>query len=184
MQYMVVLILSAFLTSCVSIGIPAEYMPQKNPRPKYFLTVQGHIAKSLIKTVKVTWVLDYQTTNPKCQTEINDFEGIWVNQEKKLKYVIRSDKSGKFIKKIPLDYYFPGECHWELEYMKFEINQFKDGFITFFGQSNSNYQGYAYAKFSCSGKTCHAVTGEGFKSSSGSIPISNHIQYGFFVTKN
>lgn len=176
LQYFLLLIITAFLASCVSHGIPPEYMPEKNPRPKYFLTVEGYIAPSLRKTVKVTWVLDYQTTNPKCESEINDFEGVWVSQDKNIKIVSRANTAGEFKNQLPLDYYLLGKCKWKLNNISYNAGDLKDVFVTGIDGKTQALRQTSFDELVCHKPDCELIHGNWF-SDYESIPLKNGFTY-------
>lgn len=103
-------LLSVFgLASCASW----KERPQENPHPQYYLTLKGHIAKSLRNEVRLRFIQTVAALSDKCTHVTNHLEGVTGNPTKSHTYVAEPDAKGNYEIKVPLDKYLPGYCDWQ-----------------------------------------------------------------------
>jgi hypothetical protein len=101
-----------------------RYHPAKNPHPKYFLTVKGHVDPAMKKHLKVTWGVGYSTTNPDCDETYNWFEGAWGPRDTDVTYAVHIQANGDYQLNIPLDGLHPGYCAWETGDVYYSFNYY------------------------------------------------------------
>lgn len=177
MYLTILLILASLLSGCSTAGL--KYLPEKNPQPKYFLTVQGHIDPKLIKDVKITWILDFETSNQTdthCEDVVSYFEGAIFPKDTYLKITTKPDKNGDFKQKLPLDYYSPGYCGWGLNNISVDAGDIKNIMVAFIGGNLKNLKNQAKANLVCQNKNCLEISAHGFNNEN-DLPIKNGFKF-------
>ena len=160
-------ILGTIVLGLAWLGVTKAYHtylhhPRINPKPKYYLTVKGHIDPSLKHRVKLTWIADYETTNPKCEVDVNWLEGGYIPREKFLLVKSHPDKQGNYQDKIPLNYYLRGYCGWQLFTVGYKIKDKKfnnnDNVIDFFSRKGKGaFKVKGFGEWRCTRKSCSEV---------------------------
>ena len=89
-----------------------HYGPRINPYAKYFMTIKGRIAPSLVGKVKLTWQSTFSTTARACSPHLYYVEGSPSSRSKTFKYHFKPNKKGYFTGRIPLDHLLTGLCQW------------------------------------------------------------------------
>jgi len=91
-----------------------KYKPVLNPNPQHFMTIHGHVSPELIGKVRLKWVAVYASSDARCDVMRGELEGAiswrWID----VPYIIKPSASGNYSVKIPLDYYQPGYCKWQI----------------------------------------------------------------------
>jgi hypothetical protein len=100
-----------------------KYLPRRNDKPHYFMTVQGYISPKLKNKVALTWTSTYYTTNPACQTTVNPLEGVYAARMKSFTLHIKPSAEGRYHTKYPINALTSGYCHWRLMYISYLANQ-------------------------------------------------------------
>jgi len=110
----------------ISVRDHLRYHPAKNPQPKYFLTVKGHVDPKLKNDLKLEWGTSYATTNPKCNKTYNWLEGVSGERIENLNYAVTFSSNGDYQLRIPIDGLIPGYCGWEVGdvYFSFKYKKF------------------------------------------------------------
>ena len=108
-----------------------NYIPQLNPTPKYFMTVQGNIDPALKNKIKLIWTADYETTNPTCRKAVSAAEGAYESRGKFFNYQTKPDALGNYQIKIPLDQLKEGVCGWKIATLSYSINKIDKTIFTF-----------------------------------------------------
>ena len=133
------ILIFATLTACSNDNaadkpMPSKFKPVVNPHPKYFMTVKGYIAPSLLDKVKLVWETTYVTSNPKCQLTINDFEGVHAPRQVTDKLIVQPNSKGIYENKIALDKYEKGFCGWKIRSIGYNILAFNKKFFNIYPQ--------------------------------------------------
>lgn len=146
MRWLILLIASIVLTACgdnemkepPNTGI---YAPDINPNPRYFMTVQGYIDPALNNLVQLTIIATYYTTNPKCDYTVDSWAGVSAYRVINKPVVVKTDNTGHYKYRIPLDLYKPAFCGWEIDTIAYKIDN-----------SVPDYNAYIIAFFSKKGR--------------------------------
>jgi hypothetical protein len=99
------------------------------------MTVSGNIKTVLPDKVELKLIADYYTNNKKCEKTYNSFEGVVGARVIRKVYVVKPDKNGIYLVKLPLDKYIPGYCSWDIAAISYIL--FKN-----------NHEGYVIGSFS------------------------------------
>ena len=91
-----------------------KYKPVVNPNPQYFMTIHGSISPTLIGKVRLKWVAVYASSEAQCDVTYDTFEGIVGWRTVEVPYIAKPLASGDYSFKIPIDYYQPGYCKWQI----------------------------------------------------------------------
>lgn len=97
-----------------------RFMPQLNPQPKYFVTVEGYINPKLAQDINLTWHIAYITHNDDCREVFNPLEGVYGARSQEDSFLIKTDETNHYSYKIPIDKYLPGYCDWHATSMYYE----------------------------------------------------------------
>jgi len=171
------------LVSWISIRDYLRYHPAKNSQPKYFLTVKGHVDPAIQKSLKLTWVSDYYTTNPICN-EYGDF-GDWLEGASAERHIhrlfdVKPNQAGKYSIQIPIDYYNPGFCGWapgevyfSFKYKEFDYSADADTAFGLDKNGRVNHQTLKQ-KWHCGDTKCTISTNSDFDLSYNLSSLSNH----------
>jgi len=143
-----------------------NYIPQLNPTPKYFMTVQGNIDPALKNKIKLIWTADYETTNPTCRKAVSAAEGAYSPRNKSYQYKIIPNEKGSYKTIIPLNQIYPGKCHWQIIGIGYviyfqsgkEINNANTG-ISFSSKAKFNGKSI-YQKWLCKKEKCYLLQDE------------------------
>jgi hypothetical protein len=105
-----------------------RYHPAKNPHPKYFLTVKGHVDPAMKDQLKLVWTMYYYTTNHQCDKTYNWFEGMSAERQIFKKFKVSIDAQGNYQLKLSIDAVKPGFCRWKTggAWYSFKYNKFKE----------------------------------------------------------
>lgn len=100
----------AIMTGCGST-FASSYKPKLNTKPKHFLTIKGHIDKSLLG--KISLKIEQVTSTAKCFYNTNVLAGSESSYSIKDRYRARANKNGNYEIRIPINRYEKGKCHWK-----------------------------------------------------------------------
>lgn len=108
------LALSCLLASCSQDNkTDRRYEPQLNPKPQYFVTMEGLLDPKLLEKGTFTLGIAYVTHNDDCRKIINPLEGVYTARVKEESIIVKIDQNHHYGYKIPIDKYLPGYCQWE-----------------------------------------------------------------------
>jgi hypothetical protein len=108
-RYIIVMAIFIVLSGCSN-----QNHPKKNPHPKYFVTISGHINPSLSKRIYLGFWARYGAYNPKCSIWINRFEGVKGMPAKTFFFQPKPGVRGDYVINIPIDHYENGQCDWKI----------------------------------------------------------------------
>ncbi len=180
--------------------IPEKFQPKIAKTPsKYFMTVKGYVAPEYRKHLKLTWILVYETHNPKCDYTISKFNGVYSSQDKLLFYKVKPDSSGHYEYKLPLQKYEPGFCKWAVSglYYAFGVlpkhesplSSVATGVAIFSNKAQEASKKNSYQNFSCANLSCEGfsglkfISGDHFSSSSAVISPFQNLRLEFNLLK-
>jgi hypothetical protein len=160
-----------------------RYHPRVNSHPRYFLTVKGRIDPALFKTVKLTWIASYDTSNPACKVDINWFEGISSPRIKQRIVQVHPNKQGYFLDKIPLDYYWPGFCQWQARAIEYKTKNGTTSVGFFSKKAKGPFKQSAFSHWRCIKTDCRQTSVSALQANTlnGNI-LSNRKNYNFTLT--
>lgn len=114
------------LAALVIYEIPKiKYYPWRNFQPQYSVTIKGHVDPKIAGVVKLKWIANYSSSVPECDVMYNWFSGNIGPRSRVISFSPIIQPSGDYEVKIPIDYFKPGYCHWEIYYINESTNLYQ-----------------------------------------------------------
>ncbi len=138
MAYVFILLVACLITGCSEPEDKKDprFVPQLNPHPKYFITVEGDIDPGIAEDLTLSWHIAYATHNDACNKVVNYFEGAEVARftEETVTFLANA---GHYRYQFAIDKYLPGYCQWEAVSIYYKFSSHKQGQIK--GQADFDF---------------------------------------------
>ncbi len=162
MAYVFILLVACLITGCSEPEDKKDprFVPQLNPHPKYFITVEGDIDPGIAEDLTLSWHIAYATHNDACHKVVNYFEGAEVARfmEETVTFLTNA---GHYRYKLPLDKYLPGYCRWEATSMDYYFGSMSNRYKFTSGSDFTEDSPITHADFSitwqCNENSCHVA---------------------------